>query len=253
MALPPDTPPTPQQQRQNAQQDVFVREVDDALRQDQALAIAQRWGWPVGIAIVLGLAGLGGWLGWNWYAAKQAGERAERYVLALDELGAGSADAAAKAMVPLSQEGAPASKASAALTRAGILLGQGKKDEALKAFAQVAGDADVPAPYRNLALVREVSANFDAMAPKDVVARLKPLAVPGNPWFGSAGELVGMAYLKQNQPQLAAPLFGAIAKDEGVPESLRARARQFAAQLGVDTADETLKQAGAVAAPGAAQ
>lgn len=244
---------TPQQQRQSAQQDVFVREVDDALRQDQALDMAKRYGLPVGIAVVAGLAALAGWLSWNWYSNKQAGERAESYIMALDELGAGSVDAAAKGMVPLANEGSAASKAVARLTQAAIQLGQGKKDEAVKGFAAVAADPQTPEPYRNLALIREVSTNFDAMPPQDVVAKLKPLAVPGNPWFGSAGELVGIAYLKQNQPQLAGPLFGAIAKDEGVPDSLRSRARQFAAQLGVDTADDALKEAGAVRADGASQ
>jgi hypothetical protein len=67
-----------------------------------------------------------------------------------------------------------------------------------------------------------------------VVDRLKPLAVPGNPWFGSAGELVGMAYLRQGKNDLAGPLFAAIAKDESVPASLRSRTRQLAGLLGYD-------------------
>ena len=75
---------------------------------------------------------------------------------------------------------------------------------------------------------------FDTIPPAEVVERLKPLAVPGNPWFGSAGELVGIAYLKQNKPDLAGPLFSAIAQDESVPESLRARSRQISGLLGVD-------------------
>ena len=77
------------------------------------------------------------------------------------------------------------------------------------------------------------------MAPDAVVARLKPLAVPGNPWFGSAGELVGMAYLKQGNTALAGPLFGAIARDTKTPDTLRARARQEAGLLGYDTIDDT--------------
>ena len=67
-----------------------------------------------------------------------------------------------------------------------------------------------------------------------MVDRLKPLATPGNPWFGSAGELVAMAYLKQGKKDLAGPLFAAIAKDEDVPQSLRSRTRQLAGLLGYD-------------------
>jgi hypothetical protein len=72
------------------------------------------------------------------------------------------------------------------------------------------------------------------MKPEEVIARLKPLAKPGNPWFGSAGELVAMAYLKQGKKDLAGPLFAAIAKDEQAPRSMRSRARQMAGMLGYD-------------------
>ena len=50
MAQPPNT---------NA---AFLREVDDELRRDQALALWQRYGKLMIAAIVLALAALGGWL-----------------------------------------------------------------------------------------------------------------------------------------------------------------------------------------------
>ena len=92
--------------------------------------------------------------------------------------------------------------------------------------------------------IRAVAATFDAMPPADVVTRLKPLAEPGKPWSASAGELVGMAYLKQNRPDLAGPLFAAIARDKQAPESLRTRSRQMAALLGVDAIDDVARAAG---------
>ena len=79
---------------------------------------------------------------------------------------------------------------------------------------------------------------LDTLPPQQVIDRLKGLAVAGNPWFGSAGEMVAAAYLKQNQPQRAAPIFAAMAKDQSIPESLRARAVQMAGALGVDAVTE---------------
>ena len=75
------------------------------------------------------------------------------------------------------------------------------------------------------------------------------LAVPGNAWFGSAGELVGAAYLRQNRADLAGPLFAAIAKDKDVPESIRSRTQQLAGLLGVDAVTDPEVAAGI--APGA--
>ena len=42
---------------------------------------------------------------------------------------------------------------------------------------------------------------LDTLAPQTVIDRLKGLAVAGNPWFGSAGEMVALSYLKQGKPQ----------------------------------------------------
>ena len=67
---------------------------------------------------------------------------------------------------------------------------------------------------------------------------MKPLAEPGKPWFGSAGELLGLAYIKQGNNTLAGPLFAAISRDKTAPESLRRRTRQMAGLLGVDAIDD---------------
>lgn len=129
-------------------------------------------------------------------------------------------------------------RAPALLVQAGIAQQKGDKAGAIKLYEQVTADTNAPQPYRDLASIRLVAANFDAMKPEDVIAKLKPLAVPGNPWFGSAGELVGIAYLKQGKTELAGPLFAAIAKSKDTPETLQTRARQMAGLLGVDAVDE---------------
>ena len=82
--------------------------------------------------------------------------------------------------------------------------------------------------------MRGTSLDFDTLKPDEVIARLQPLAVAGEPFFGSAGEMVAMALLAKGQKPAAAQLFAKIAADDGVPDSLRARAVQVAGTLGVD-------------------
>ena len=111
-------------------------------------------------------------------------------------------------------------------------------------------------PFRELALVRQTMAEFDTIKPDDVVNRLRGVAVPGNAYFGSAGELVAMAYLKQGKRDLAGKLFGQIAQDEKVPPTLRQRAVQMAGALGVDAVPAEAgarTEAGAKADAGAAK
>ncbi len=221
-------------QRDAAQKEGFLREVDEAVREDELAVAIKRYAVPVGAALLIGLLALGGYLWWTSHQADVRAGQAEQIVLALDKVDSGQQDAAYAQLSPVVQDGTDGNRAAARMLQAGIATRQGKLDQAAQLFAQIAGDDHAPKPFRDLATVRGVALNFDKMPPADVIARLRPLAVPGAPFFGSAGEMVGVAYLKQGHQDLAAPLFGTIARDPDVPESLRARARQLAGVLGFD-------------------
>ena len=244
---------TPAKAAADAQQDGFLREVDEALREQEVFDAIKRYGSMVGVAIVVLLVGLGGYLWWDHSHKSAQGERGEQFTLAIDQVEAGKLDAANAAVAPLAGTGTGGAKAVAQLMQAGILAEQGKGADAQKQFAAVAADASAPQPYRDLATLREVTLGFDTMPADQVVARLKPLAVPGKPYFGSAGELLGVAYLKQGHTDLAGPLFATIARDKTVPETLRRRVRQMAGMLGVDAIDDVNEAANGGAAEQAAQ
>jgi len=232
-----------------------MREVDDALREDQLKDALQRHGRLAAIVAVVLLVGLGGWLWWREHRQSVAGKAGEQYIVALDQVEAGRLTTGYGQLDPLAKDGPDGARATARLMQAAIVSEQGNKAQAGKLYAEIAAHGDTPKPYRDLATIREIATKFDSLPPATVIARLKPLAVPGNAWFGSAGELVGAAYLKQGRPELAGPLFAQIAKDKTVPETLRARARQLAGVLGVDAIEDVgqaLAQspvAGAPAAP----
>lgn len=239
MALRPTDKSSPSADKQAiAQQDVFMREVDEALREDQLKTAMARYGVLGGVAVAALLLALGGWLWWRDHQAGAAGEQGEKYMVALDQVEAGRLDPAVVALKPLAGDGPQGLRAAAMLMQAGIAAGQGRKAEAVRLYQLVSSDGAMPQPYRDLATIRDVALTFDDIAPELVIARLKPLAVPGNPWFGSAGELVGAAYLKQGKNDLAGPLFAQIAKDPNVPETLRTRTRQLSGLLGVDAVVE---------------
>ncbi len=236
----PDNPPTATGKAgaaNAAQQDVFVREVDDAMREDQMRTAFRRYGVPAGATVLAGLLGLAGYLWYSEHQQSVAGTQGEKFAMALDQVEAGRVQTGKDSLAPLAKAGSPGYQAAVKLAEAGILQEQRKDAQAAAIFAALAADASVPKPYRDLAVIREIATKFDAMPPGQVIDRLRPLAVPGNPWFGSAGELVAIAYLKQGKSAQAGTLLAAMSKDKTMAPSLRQRARQLAGQLGVDAID----------------
>lgn len=221
MALPPI----------NTSEDSFLREVDEELRRDQLSGFWKRWGRWVVAAIGLGLAALAGWLIWQDRQYKAASVESEQLDDALSKATTGNDAGTRKALEPLKTSSNEGYRATALLTDAALLLQKKDLDGAAKIYGQIATDETIPEPWRNLALVRQTAVQFDRTAPDEVIARLSPLAIKGNPWFGSAGEMVAIAYLKKNRIQPAAKMFADIAADETVPETIRGRAANMAASL----------------------
>lgn len=218
--------------------ETFMREVDEELRREQALALWKRWGIVIVVAIVAALAALAGWLWYQSHRQAVAGEQGIQFNQAMDALGNQQQAKAAPILADLAKNGTRGYAALAKFTQADIALQKPDLPAAARLFGEVAGDSGVAQPLRDLALVRQTLAEYDTLQPQVVIDRLRPLAVKGNPYFGSAGEMTAVAHLRMNRRDLAGRMFGEIARDEGVPASIRQRAVQMAGVLGVDAVDQ---------------
>ncbi|MFL6764363.1 MAG: tetratricopeptide repeat protein [Sphingomicrobium sp.] len=215
--------------------ETFVREVDENLRRDQLRDFFKAYGNWLIAALVLFLAASGGFIWWKQHQAQQHEAEIEQLAQVYKEIGSGKASQAPQQLDQLSKSGSDAVRASALFARAALALQQNDLKLATGTYKAMANDSGLPKPYRDAALIRETALEFDQLQPQEVVARLEPLAKPGEPWFGTAGEMTGLAMLKQGRKQEAGQLFAAIAKDRGVPATVRARAQQVASSLGVDS------------------
>ena len=214
--------------------ETFLREVDENLRRDQLQGFARKYGgWLIG-ALVLFLAAVGGWLYWQDQQKSAAAEDSEQLARIYTDIGTGKVATAPPRLDKLATDGKGAIRASALFTRAAVAIEQNDRPLAIAKFREIAADEGLAAPYRDLGLIRLTAMEFDAIKPDQVISRMEPLAKPGGPWFGSAGELTAMALIKQGKKTEAGRLFAAIAADRQVPESMRARAVQIAGTLGVD-------------------
>ena len=223
MALTPDTP-----------NEAFLREVDENLRRDRMTDFAKRYGKWLIAAVVLFLVGIAAWLYWQNRQQERVEAQSEELIGIYTDIGSGRTDQALKRLQPLQTADNDVVRALAAMTEAAVALDKNDRATALSKYRALTADTDLPEAYRNLGIVRATALEFDSIKPEEVIARLEPLTKPGNPWFGSAGEMTAMAYLKQGQKDRAGRLFAAIAADRQVPETIRNRSVQIAGTLGVD-------------------
>jgi hypothetical protein len=212
----------------------FVREVDENLRRDQLRDMAKSHGKWVIAAIILLLVAVGGYLFWRDRQKQQVAEQTEVLSGAIDKIGEGNIKGASADLAPLSSASNDVVRASSELASAALALRQNDRKTALDIYKRIAADDRMPQPYRDLATVRGTMIEYDQMKPDAIIARLSPLAQPGKPFFGSAGEMVALATLARGDRNGAGQMFARIAGDRQVPESIRSRAVQFAGSLGVD-------------------
>lgn len=222
--------------------DAFIREVDDEMRREQMSAIGRRYGLWIIAAVLLALAAFGGWTWWQHHQTSLAAEQGEQLATALDEIAQGRVAQGTADVAKLTTSDRDAVRATALLTQADLLLSKNDLKGAAAAFGKVAADESLAQPFRDMALVRQTAVEYDSLQPQQVIDRLRGLADKGSPWLGSAGEMVAVAYLRQNKLQQAGQTFALIAQTDGVPQSLRARAVQMAGSLGVDAVDAPANQ-----------
>jgi hypothetical protein len=231
--------------------EAFLREVDDAVRAGDLENFWKRYGRWLVAAVVIGLLAFGGWIYWQNQKQAAAGANGEKFIAAIEKLDGGDEKAALAALAKLAKAEQPAYRAMSQIMIANIAAKNGNDKKAVADYAKVAADASLPQSYRDMALIRQTATEFDALAPQKIVDRLKPLSKPGHAWFGSAGEMTAIAYMKMGKDNLAGPIFAQIAKQEGLPETLRSRAQQMAGSLGVDAVQLDEKRSGASAAAAA--
>jgi hypothetical protein len=218
--------------------DTFLKEVDEELRKERVNQFVARYGWWIVAAIVLVLGGIGGFIWWQNRQEAQAAEQGEVLLEAMQGIESGNRGAASPKIAELAGSDVDGYRVAALFARASTQAEAGQGQAAIATLRSVAEDQDLAEPYRQAALIRQTALEYDRLQPQAVIRRLGPLARPGLPWFGSAGEMVGIAHLKMRRPDLAGPLFQRIGRDELVPPSIRTRAIQMAGSLGYDAMPE---------------
>ena len=223
MAQPPDITET------------FLKEVDENLRRDRIRDFfKENSAWLI-VALVLFLAACAAIIWYQEHRVQRSEAEVEQIATISKDIGIGNTAKVPQQLDQLSQSGSKGVRATALFTRAAFALQQNDTKTAIATYQKINADSSLPEAYRNAALIRQTALEFDQLQPQQVIARLQPLTKPGDPWFGSAGEMTALALIKQGKSKEAGQLFASIAKDTNAPPSARNRAVQISGSLGVDS------------------
>jgi hypothetical protein len=214
--------------------DIF-NEIDEDLRAERAKKLLQRYGGLLVAAVVLAVAGVGGFQAWKYYEAKQTTRIADTFIAAMRQADgpAGPGRQAALAGFAAVAAGNNAGyRTLARLREAALMADSGQLPGALALYDAIAADGSVDRLLRDLASLEWAMHQVDSGDPALVAARLGPLAAPDNPWHALAQEEQALLALRQGNKAAARDLLNRLAQDVTAPDGLRGRANALLARLG---------------------
>ena len=216
--------------------DSFVQEVDESLRQDQALVFARRYGpWLIGVFILF-LAAIGGWQMLRGNDVKAARAQSDAYAAAIEQAQAGNLDEAKAAFERMSAHGPRTYRVMAQIQRAAILQHQGDLEGALTAFDAAAQQAQDPL-LRDTIRLRAAYIAADTQDFAALQTRLQPLLTSDSRISYLAKELLAIEAWEAGDSTLARNTLENLQLAFDAPEPVRRRA-QIALQV-IGPAPET--------------
>lgn len=209
--------------------DSFIDEVTEDLRRDRLFGMFRRYGWIAVSLILLIVAGAG------WREYSRARDRAAAETFGDAVLAAQTAEDPAAALAGLDAAGSTGREALAGVLRANALAEAGDTAAATETLTALAeGPAAKDAVMRDLALLKTVLVQGDAMDPVQRDHVLAQLAQPGAPFELLALEQQAVALIGAGRPEDAVTLIRQIQQKDGLSELLRRRLSEMMIALGVE-------------------
>jgi hypothetical protein len=218
--------------RGSASSDEFIREVDEAVRQDRWLKLWKEHGaYIVGAALAV-VIGTAAGVGWRTWQESQRQAEAESYLAATELLRQNRPAEAAAAFRALAGD-ADSGYAVLAHLQAAHALGQAGDEAGKLAMLRQLADDDAAAPmYRELGGLLALQQQFGTESPDNLTSQLESLTSADNPWRYSALELIALAQMRAGDTDAARETLSTLVGDPRTPPDLGRRAAELLSALG---------------------
>ncbi|MBT3558975.1 MAG: tetratricopeptide repeat protein [Rhodospirillales bacterium] len=210
----------------------LLREIDEEIRQEHYEKLWKRYGKHVIAAAILLVVSVAGYKGWQSYDLSQRIASGQQFSAAISAASAGDMEAAQTQLIALAENGTTGYQTLAKFRFAALLSKQNDQAASVQAYTAIAGDMDVPAEYRDLAVVLATMNSMDTANADELVANLAPITDAANPWRHTARELSALALISAGNMDKAIEILAALSSDTTAPAGTQQRAKELLAALG---------------------
>jgi hypothetical protein len=211
--------------------DSFLREVDEAVRQDQYKKLWDNYGVYALAGLLLIVAAVAAYKGWSYWQERQAQEAGAKFSEALT-LEGGTDDAKAHDLLAsLAAQGPEGYRVLARFQLAAAEAKAGDLDKAVADYDALASDAGADQILQGHAALQAAALRLDKADYAEMDRRLKGLIDSNGAWRFSARELLGLSAYRLNDMREAEKQFSALIGDEDTPPNLRERADMMLALI----------------------
>lgn len=205
-------------------------EVDEEVRREQLKKLWDKYSLYFIALMVLVVAAVGGWRGYQYQEAKKAAEAGAIFEKAVELSEQGKHAEAETAFADLAAK-APSGYRTLARLRAAAEASTRDPKAAAKMYDDIAADSSVGSEWRDLARIRAAGLLVDSASYADIQQRLETSAEPKSTFRHSAREILALSAWRNNDMTAARKWVDAIAEDGETPPGLRSRAEALQALL----------------------
>jgi hypothetical protein len=205
-------------------------EVDEEVRRDQLKKLWDRYSLYIIAGMILIVAAVGGWRGYQYVEAQKAAEAGAAFDKAV-ELSEASKHAEAEAAFADLAAKAPSGYRVLARLRMATEVASRDAQAAAKLFDEIAADRSVGVAEQDLARIRAAQLQLESAGYPDMKSRLEAAAAPESTFRHTARELLALSAWRANDAAATRQWLDVIANDGDTPPSLRSRAEALQALL----------------------
>jgi hypothetical protein len=227
--------------RDSGNSDEFIREVDEAVRQDRWMAIWKQYNaYIIGAALAV-VVGTAAGTGWQSYQASQRAANSKALADATALLAEDRATEAAAAFDTLAESAGGGVAVVATLQSAEAQKAAGDTSAKIEKLDGLASNADVAPVYQRLASLLAMQESFGDSDADALIGEIEAAATPDNPWYASLVELKAIAQMKSGRTEEARATLETLLGDDGIPANLARRADELLSALGGPISEDSQK------------